>query len=212
MNILKLSITISALILANSSLANARTKGNYFEISAINTSVRFKYDYQDSVKSVANNTSLGVKYSYAFNYKNLYIAPGIFYDHHNVTQNSPNHYLGNDGKFYDSGDRSRNFVNNYGIKLNIGYDTTYRFSTFVTLGYGNSRYLTGRHTFIAGTADERAESSYIVETYIAGLGAKYSLFKNIDVLASYELGTASAASARSLTTRCAKSTSEIANI
>ncbi len=184
---IRILVIILIVILTKIDIASARTKGLYIESSVINTTVRFKYNKFDQEETIENNTSYGFKLSYAFNYKNLYFAPAIYYDNYSVNTNLQ---LEDDVKLY--GPKSYingNILNSYGAKLNIGYDATHRFSAFITIGYGNTRESTAR--YYEKFPDFKTKKNSTLDTYIGGFGLKYSLLRNIDIIASYEVATLS---------------------
>ena len=164
--------------------SSAITKGNYLEISLINSNLRVRHEINNSIKSRNNSQSFGAKYSYAFNYKNLYIAPGIFYDYNQAKINLEYNSFPVD--YYDNGYayQSYQLTNSYGVKLKIGYDVTNRFSTFVNAGFQNSEY--NQENYANNEPNFNRKRSDKVEGYILGIGLKYSLLKNIDIITSYE--------------------------
>jgi opacity protein-like surface antigen len=167
-----LGMVISTVSVAN---ANAKTEGNYLGLDLIRTELRFdsaNHDGGINIWDIDNNykTSLGINYKYSFNFNNFFIAPGIFYDYSNV-------------KIYDSyrssGDKWE-LNHRYGFGADIGYDINDNLGVFINLSLVRNMYKVDWHGS-SGLINKDHDDSLSF-----GIGAKYSISKNLDVRASYE--------------------------
>lgn len=140
MKFLKLIFLIIFLIQANT--AFSRTSGNYVGVDFIKTNLSFsKHSYYRNYSNKSVHThptsgySLGLKYSYAFNYKNFFIAPGLIFEFNNTKNNlnastaRSESLLDYQGATYSKIDRR------YGAKIDIGFDFNDYFSAYSTYGY-----------------------------------------------------------------------------
>lgn len=146
--------------------AFAKTEGTSVGLSLINTEVR-TYDINSS-EYEDSNVSYGIDFKHAISFGNLYVAPGLFYDH-NAT----------DGNQAVSGSvTNENFRYSYGIKADIGYDVNDKFAVFATLGHSQTR---GSSTVDGVKTDSTREG------FIYGAGVKMALSDRLDAGLSYEV-------------------------
>lgn len=124
----------------------AKTVGNYFGVDLVTTSINFQnFQYFQNNNMVHRHTnpsskqSYGFNYSYAVNYNNFFLAPGIIYEKNN-TLNNLNRQSNFEfipvlyGKNYNS------VKERYGIKLDFGYDLSDNVAIFATLGKAINYY------------------------------------------------------------------------
>lgn len=172
----KLLIIATAIITTISFGAQAKTQGNYLGLNLINTSTTNRDDALENQKHRNNNYSFGVEYKYAVNFDSFFLAPGIFYDHN--AQNS-------DFSIADGDRASINIKSSYGIKANIGYDVTEKFSPFITTGYSVTRL--DASVYGPSFANEELKESFNQEGFVYGLGFKYDFTKELSLNAAYEI-------------------------
>ena len=166
----KLIITTALGTLLASSPALAKTEGNYVGIDLINSYVD-NADF-DGVTHNDENLSFGVNYRYAFNFNNFFVAPEIFYDHNATKSNASD----------SSGTRYNDQLKySYGVRLNVGYDITDKFALLARVGHSESRA-----SFQESTSTPQ-KSDQTLETFIYGLGAKYSVTDNVDLNLAYDI-------------------------
>ena len=165
---MKKILVVSAILAIFSTNSFAKTEGNYVGISLINSST--VNSYADGGKDRNDNISLGADYKYAFNFGGFFIAPGLFYDHNALSQNT----------LYSGTSFNANLKYSYGIKANIGYDVTDSFAPFLTIGHSQTRNSYGTNNF-------NYKENYTNEGMILGAGFKYSLNDSVDLNASYEI-------------------------
>ncbi|MDA7705517.1 outer membrane beta-barrel protein [Rickettsiales bacterium] len=170
----KLFITTAAVCSLMSSLASAKTEGNYVGIDLVQTqtsATKTKDGNGTTPNSTTfkvrdeNNISLGLNYKYAFNFNNFFIAPGVLVDYANVSA-------------HDSVNDSWNLDYRLGLNIDLGYDITDKIAVFAKTGLVNNYY----HVNWAGNKEK--SGSDLSLSY--GLGAKYSVLDNLDAVLSYE--------------------------
>ena len=123
---------------------NSLTIGNYFGIDYLNANLKFREMANNNEVLPYNSPDLkngfGLKYFYAINFNNFFMAPEIFYEKIGVRNKySYNRFLvqENDGK-YDKriafGYKFMEIHQRYGGKVNIGYDFNSNFSPYFFAG------------------------------------------------------------------------------
>ena len=177
----KLLITSSIIGSLASSVANAKTEGNYVGLSIIKSDIEAKGNTISGV-NFGNNpflaqdesqVSVGVNYKYAYNFDGIYIAPGAFFDYTNVSTN---------GQVTNGATTTFDVDYRYGLRVDLGYDVTNELATYVHLGAANNSY--GNTWSFNGNSSSTSDSE-TATTY--GVGAKYSLTSNLDVNLEYEV-------------------------
>lgn len=151
-----------------SSMAFAKTEGNYVGLDILNTNFESYDSYNE--KHDGRDFGLGLNYKHAINFDSFFIAPGVFYNFNNVEIS----YKDKDGDSYN--DKLRY---SYGINLDLGYDINDKFATFASVGYVESRI---NHNAIWSNT----QSDLTEESILYGFGVKYSATDLIDVNLSYE--------------------------
>ncbi len=145
-----------------SSMAFAKTEGNYVGVDLLATKFREAFDKKESGLDVG----LGVNYKYAINFNNFFIAPGVYFDYNNAdVSNNAN---------------KAELDYSYGTKVDLGYDITDKIATFVSIGYKEARITSSENNI-----DVASQTEGLI-TY--GVGAKYALNDNLDLGLSYEYG------------------------
>lgn len=140
-----LTITLFFLINFNHSL-NAKTSGNFLGIDLITSKNSFQniqyFTYETEFHRHTNPSSTrsyGINYSYAFNYKNFFIAPGFVFENnrslnHLNRQSNTGHLINNYGTSYNS------IKKRYGIKFDVGYDLNDNIAVYATIGQALNYY------------------------------------------------------------------------
>lgn len=120
---------------------NSLTIGNYFGIDYLNASLKFREMDNNNEVIPYNSPDLkngfGLKYFYAINFNNFFMAPEIFYEKIGVRNKySYNRFSTHEenGKYYDKrfafGYKFMEIHQRYGGKINIGYDFNSNFSPY----------------------------------------------------------------------------------
>lgn len=168
----KLFIVASIIGFLTSSLAMAKTEGNYVGVDLLNTTYESMGTDSNNGKGGgkyhASDIGYGINYKYAFNFNNFFVAPGVFLDRNKVSAKFQ------DDQLESNRDKLRY---SYGVKLNLGYDVTDEAAIFAVLGYGESKMK---------WSNSLDSTNFKSESIIYGLGAKYSVTQNIDVNFGYE--------------------------
>lgn len=136
--------------------SKSRTAGNYIGIDFINTNLRYRqYGYntqEEEIKysAVTESTfpkyknSFGLKYSYAINYRGIFLAPELFFEYNNIKK-----YFDGDHSssgIFDQrllsrhGYKFMNIQRTYGAKINLGYDVTTNFAPYLFAGISRIYY------------------------------------------------------------------------
>jgi outer membrane autotransporter protein len=168
--LLSIALTFSLL----SSTSFAKTEGAFVGLNLINSETKIRTTGDDSQIHRNDSYSYGLEAGYAFNFNNFFIAPNVFFNDNNLKSD---HSFGEDRN-------SQNFKHSYGVKVNLGYDVTDKFSPFLILGHSETRL--DESTY--GPNYDRILKEYGTrEGFVYGLGVKYSLTDNIGINAAYEL-------------------------
>jgi opacity protein-like surface antigen len=139
-----IATTLAASLASASALA--KTEGNYVGFDVLRANVKVKSNSDDPFDQAFNSawyshsktdsaTGFGVNYRYAFNMNNFFIAPGAFFE-----------YIGADAKVnhsetgFNSYTQSVKINDRYGVKLDLGYDITDKFSAYVPVGVSSVGY------------------------------------------------------------------------
>ena len=125
------------------------TSGNYLGIDFINTSLTYRDvgynpDFKSSYTLPKYKNSFGLKYFYAINYKGFFLAPEIFFEYNNIKKHfdgdNINTALYNERLVQNSGYKFMKIHRTYGGKINVGYDITPVFSSFLFAGLSKIYY------------------------------------------------------------------------
>ncbi len=156
--------------------ALAKTEGNYVGLNLINTYGKTTVEVIGGSITHHEHSkfSVGADYKYAFNFNKFFIAPGIFFDNNDGSD---------DFALPETIRYSRKLKNSYGLKADFGYDITEKFSPFVTLGYSITRYSSSYYRGGYNLVKETASN----EGLVYGLGLRYNLNKCWSAVAAYEL-------------------------
>lgn len=183
----KLLIILPFLTLSTNQLAQAKTKGAYLSASAIQT--RFEFPANNASISTNKNDktkeSFGFDLKYAFNYKNFFVAPKLFYDYNNFSRNIYDVLPVNSLKIYTE----YNLRYSYGFGFDIGYDITKKLSLYgVFLNKFNKFNLKDQGTLNINGQDisygGRVDMNF--KSLVYGIGVKYQIYNNIDLFLNYE--------------------------
>ena len=163
--------TLSLIAIVGSLLttsAYAKTEGNYAGIDVLRTSAKHKYESNGLTGSKFDDSSIGVgvNYKHAFNFNQVFLAPGVFFDQ-----------LGTKSKDSDGGKVSASY--RYGAKLDLGYDITDDFAIYFTNGFSNLLYSVDWNN----TGDGKKSASKL--GYVYGGGLSYKIAKNLVVNLEY---------------------------
>lgn len=160
---------IAATIATSSALA--KTEGNYVGIDILkaSSSHRYKSDVGNSGKFDDSSIGIGANYKHAFNFNQVFLAPGVFFDQ-----------LGTKAKDSDGDPTSVKY--RYGAKVDLGYDVTNDFAVYFTNGFSNVSYKVDWRS-----VSEKKSGSEL--GYFYGAGLSYKIAK--DVTAGLEYNTQS---------------------
>lgn len=136
--------------------SKSRTAGNYIGIDFINTNLRYRhYGYNTQDQEIKYSliseptfpkykNSFGLKYSYAINYRGIFLAPELFFEYNNIKK-----YFDGDHSssgIFDQrlpsrhGYKFMNIQRTYGAKINLGYDVTANFAPYLFAGISRIYY------------------------------------------------------------------------
>ncbi len=182
------SLGLMPLANANETPTKTTTKGNYVGLELLRTDVKFHEDWTRNTIKVErhnrhfsdNDIGLGVDYKYAFNFDRVFIAPGFFYEQNNTK-------VGGSG-VTDSSDFANNnklkISNRYGVKADLGYDLTDRFSPYITGGYSRIGY-TATNAITRNFVTTPSSKSSTVGDWFCGVGLKYRYSNTLSFGAEY---------------------------
>lgn len=151
--------------------AFAKTEGSYLELDLLRSAAKNNYKFSNGTKSDKfkdNSTNFGVSYKYAFNFNNLFVAPGVFFDN-----------LSNSAK--DSDGDKVNLNHRYGVKFDIGYDVTDKAAVYFTNGFASTAYKVDW-----GNSDLGVKSGSKVGYFFGG-GVLYHVASNVTVNFEYNV-------------------------
>ncbi len=154
----KLLAAASLVAVVSTSSAFAKTEGNYVGVDLLATQIKVLND--DNARKSNFGYGVGLNYKHAFNFNNFFVAPGAFYNF-------------NHAEVKADGDKTK-LEYSYGVKADFGYDINDKFAAFTTFGYQENR--------LKGFGDGKET----LESFIYGVGVKYSLTNNVDVGLAYE--------------------------
>jgi opacity protein-like surface antigen len=177
----KLLITAAIIGSLTSSLANAKTEGNYVGLNIIKTDMQAT---QNTYRGVSSNNgfkltpedqiSLGINYKRAFNFGGFFVAPGGFFEYSNISTKDGT------GATYSA---QYNLDFRVGAKVDFGYDITDKFAAYANLGLVANGY---SYDFKGNNGDSlELSDNAIAPSY--GLGIKYALRDNLDINVQYEV-------------------------
>lgn len=171
----KLFITATIVASLFSSIASAKTEGNYVGVDVLRSSSSAGTSkwtdgsdnfISDSKIKDSDQISLGVNYKYAVNFNNFFVAPVVFFDYTNI---SAKDFVGDDWKL----------TARAGARLDLGYDVTDKIAVFVNAGLANNYYDVDWKSEGARKKDSDLSATF-------GAGVKYSILDNMDVGLTYE--------------------------
>ncbi len=139
--------------------SDSKTVGNYLGIDFINTALRYEQidimpaDYEDlnyfngiprdrNERSYKSKNGISFKYLYAINFNGIFLAPEIFYNHINLKHDSDLNHLEEADMALTKhfGYRYNKIHNQYGVKLNLGYDLNSDFALYGFFGLSKIKY------------------------------------------------------------------------
>jgi opacity protein-like surface antigen len=168
----RILLTTSLLAAFAAPSAFAKTEGNYVGLDILRANA--KHRYQESGTTASNypefsdsSIGYGVNYKYAFNFDNVFVAPGVFFEK-----------LGTEAKDKDGDSVSVNY--RYGIKANVGYDVTDDFAAYITAGAASTSYEVDWKA--AGLKKSGSKIGYIV-----GAGLSYNVAKDVSLNVEYNV-------------------------
>lgn len=177
-------ILITATIIGSflSSVAHAKTEGNYVGLNIIKSKVEAQKltiagtsytNNQGFLVQDESQVSLGLNYKHAFNFDGIYIAPGAFFDYTNVNTN---------GQVNGGATTTFDLDYRYGLRVDLGYDITNELAAYVHAGIANNIYA---NTWSFNGNSSNTSNNDVATTY--GVGLKYSVTNNVDVNLEYEV-------------------------
>ena len=146
--------------------------GGYVGLDYLISNAKFKYagdvnSYSSQIitKSDSVASGVGIVVGYQKSYKNIFIAPELFYDYLN---SSTRDYSFRESPYQQD---SMEIRSRYGAKLNLGYSFNDQFSTYLTYGFSSLDYVANFPSI-----NESKNRSKISSIY--GIGAVYNFTKN----------------------------------
>lgn len=154
-----------------SSMAFAKTEGNYVGVYVLATKFKdtFNNKREDSI-----DAGLGINYKHAINFDGLFVAPGVYFNYNNAS-------VDDGGAFTYELESKLKY--SYGVKLDLGYDITDKFAAFTSIAYQENRI---EYDDADPSPASSLDRDYRVESFVYGVGAKYSVNDNVDVNLAYE--------------------------
>lgn len=147
-----------------SSMAFAKTEGNYIGVDLLATQAKQIFNTTNKEKEI--DFGVGVNYKHAINFDGFFVAPGVYFDFNNASVN--------DGPTELEAEYS------YGLVVDLGYDINDKIAAYVALGYKEARLTTS-----SNNVDTASQTEELI-TY--GIGTRYSLNEDLDLNLSYEYG------------------------
>ena len=165
------------------SVSEMKTQGHYVGFDVIGMRGRFNEESSriisgkqtDISKSAStdNGGGVGLNYKYAFNFNNVFIAPGIFAEGLAMEINMSEDVYGNGAQYGEVNIRSR-----HGAFVDVGYDINPYLSPYVMAGYSWARYR-DKNAFGTSKIRETAIEKSMIGSGIYGVGLKVNYDKNI---------------------------------
>lgn len=194
--------------------SDSKTVGSYLGVDFINTALRYEQinlmpanyenlDYFNGIprerteKQYKSKDGFAIKYLYAINFNGIFLAPEIFYHHINLKLYDKKNELENADMTLPSefGYRYNKIHNQYGAKLNLGYDINSDFALYGFVGISRVRYsnLYSLYPYIEGTGiankynikDVLSVYNGIATAPIYGFGGKIKLSKRFYLNGEY---------------------------
>ena len=135
-------ISLAASFFLISEASSAKTQGSYITAEALKTHVRFYERYYNDNNlggtrervshQGTDNYGAGLSYKFAFNYRGLFFAPGIFAEKHEARSDG---FISTSGRDW----QRMEIRNRYGIKSDIGFDLGI-VAPYLTGGYSSIAY------------------------------------------------------------------------
>jgi len=194
--------------------SDSKTVGSYLGVDFINTALRYEQinimpanyenlDYFNGIprerteKQYKSKDGFAIKYLYAVNFNGIFLAPEIFYHHINLKlydrKNELDDYDMTLYKYF--GYRYNKIHNQYGAKLNLGYDINSDFALYGFVGISRIKYsnLYSLYPYIEGTGiankynikDVLSVYNGIATAPIYGFGGKIKLSKRFYLNGEY---------------------------
>lgn len=171
-------LSIVGLVVCFSFLSNqsfAKTEGSYLSAEVLRSHLRFQERYKNTpnpngvLKRPAHvgndNFGGGVTYKYAFNFKGLFLAPGIFYERHDARLKGETSVSRLDWQ-------NIRIKNRYGLKADAGIDIG-GFAPYVTGGLATISYRTMNYN-----QDYEASAGILndsINDFFYGAGFKFAI-------------------------------------
>jgi len=165
------------------SVSEMKTQGHYIGLDVIGMQGKFSEDSSKIKKGKRINTSkatntdngggVGLNYKYAFNFNDVFIAPGIFVEGLGMEINGSESANGSDAQYNAVSIKSR-----HGAFVDVGYDVNCYLSPYVMAGYSWVHYRTKNGYGNATTMQTALEQS-MVGSGIYGAGLKLNYDKNV---------------------------------
>lgn len=159
------------------------TKGHLLGLNVLKSSVSFHEIATNSSWTTprvfdGNSNSaagVGVAYKYAFNYNNIFFAPGVFFDYNNLETG------GNSGR--DTLHRMA-IKKRYGVSADLGYDVTDRIAPYITGGLSEVRYQAENWRTVSGVTTSALKTDTVSDWYY-GAGLKIKLSDSFSLVTEY---------------------------
>jgi len=139
-----------------------------------NVSNKDKPSHESTKAITATHAGVGVNYKHAFNFDNVFLAPGVFFEH-----------LGSKTKYRDEYFRTDASIDyRYGAKLDLGYDIADNFAAYFTNGLSVVNYRFKDH-FDNGMFTDDVKKSGRKIGYFYGAGLSYKINKEFALNLEY---------------------------
>ena len=146
--------------------------GGYVGLDYLISNAKFKYagevepeDKLFTKKSDSVASGVGIVAGYQKSYKNIFIAPELFYDYLN---SSTRDYSFKESPYHQD---TMEIRSRYGAKLNLGYSFNDQFSTYLTYGFSSLDYVIKFPSTNESRSRRKTSSIY-------GIGIVYNFAKN----------------------------------
>ncbi len=146
--------------------------GGYVGLDYLISNAKFKYagdvnSYSSQIitKSDSVASGVGIVVGYQKSYKNIFIAPELFYDYLN---SSTRDYIFRESPYQQD---SMEIRSRHGAKLNLGYSFNDQFLTYLTYGFSSLDYVNKFPSINESRSRSKISSIY-------GIGVVYNLTKN----------------------------------
>lgn len=165
------------------SMSEMKTQGHYVGFDIVGIRGRYNEDSSrlksgkqiDTSESAVTDTGggVGLNYKYAFNFNNVFIAPGVFAEWLAMEINSSDKHHG-----FRAQEAEANIKSRHGALVNIGYDVNDYLSPYLMAGYSWVNYKT-KNFYYTSIATQSALESSMARSGIYGAGLKFNYDQDV---------------------------------